>query len=145
MQQLEPTLRFLWQIRTTMKVNFHISHPCFDYFGWLRVCNRKRLNCQKNLVIALYELSLLVYNFIDTTPYHLGRYDPPSPSTKELHRWLNSTCYMFSTVIMFNIKILDTSEFGLRLSGIGSDHWANQAPTSALVNMILNEALSISN
>ena len=41
-------------------------------------------NCQTNLVIALYTLSLLFRKFINTTASHLGRYEP-SPSTKELH------------------------------------------------------------
>ena len=42
-------------------------------------------NCQTNLVIALYTLSLLFCKFINTTAYHLGRYEPSSPYTKELH------------------------------------------------------------
>ena len=32
-------------------------------------------NCQTNLVIALYTLSLLLCNLIITTAYHLGRYE----------------------------------------------------------------------
>ena len=32
-------------------------------------------NCQTNLVIALYTLSQLFSKFINTTAYHLGRYD----------------------------------------------------------------------
>ena len=36
-------------------------------------------NCQTNLVIALYALSLLFCKFINTTANHLGRYDPSSP------------------------------------------------------------------
>ena len=36
-------------------------------------------NCQTNLVIALYALSLLFCKFINTTAYHLGRYKPSSP------------------------------------------------------------------
>ena len=36
-------------------------------------------NCQTNLVIALYTLSLLFCKFINTTAYHLGRYEPSSP------------------------------------------------------------------
>ena len=32
-----------------------------------------------NLVIALYTLSLLFCKFINTTAYHLGRYEPSSP------------------------------------------------------------------
>ena len=43
------------------------------------------LNCQTNLVIALYKLSQLFCKFIYTTAYHLGRYKPLPPSTKELH------------------------------------------------------------
>ena len=41
--------------------------------------------CQTNLVISLHALSILFCNFISTTAYHLGRYMPSSPSTKELH------------------------------------------------------------
>ena len=33
----------------------------------------------KNLVMALYTLSLLFFKFINTTAYHLGRYEPSSP------------------------------------------------------------------
>ena len=36
-------------------------------------------NCQTNLVIALYTLSLLFCKFINTKAYHLGRYEPSSP------------------------------------------------------------------
>ena len=36
-------------------------------------------NCQTNLVIALYTLSLLFCKFINTTAYHLGRIKPSSP------------------------------------------------------------------
>ena len=36
-------------------------------------------NCQTNLVIALYTLSLLFCEFINTTFYHLGRYKSSSP------------------------------------------------------------------
>ena len=39
-------------------------------------------NSQTNLVIALYTLFC---KFINTTAYHLGRYEPSPPSTKELH------------------------------------------------------------
>ena len=34
-------------------------------------------NCQTNLVIALYTLSLLFLKFINTTAYHVGRYHKP--------------------------------------------------------------------
>ena len=45
-------------------------------------------NCQTTLVIALDALFLLFCIFINTTAYHLGRYEPSPPSTKELHaRW----------------------------------------------------------
>ena len=40
-------------------------------------------NCQTNLVIALHALSLLFWNFINSTAYHLSRYEVSS--TKELH------------------------------------------------------------
>ena len=42
-------------------------------------------NCQTTLVIALDTLSLLFCIFINTTAYHLGRYEPSPPSTEELH------------------------------------------------------------
>ena len=42
-------------------------------------------NCQTTLDIALDALSLLFCIFINTTAYHLGRYEPSPPSTKELH------------------------------------------------------------
>ena len=36
-------------------------------------------NCKTNFVIALYTLSLLLFKFINTTAYHLGRFKPSSP------------------------------------------------------------------
>ena len=42
------------------------------------------LNCQTNLFF-LHELSLLLFNVIYTTAYHLGLYEFWSPSTKHLH------------------------------------------------------------
>ena len=36
-------------------------------------------NRQSNLVIALYALSLLFCNFINTTAYHWAEYEPSSP------------------------------------------------------------------
>ena len=42
-------------------------------------------NCQTTLVIALDALFLLFSIFINTTAYHLDRYEPSPPSTKELH------------------------------------------------------------
>ena len=42
-------------------------------------------NCETTLVIALDVLSLLFCIFVNTTSYHLGRYKPSPPSTKELH------------------------------------------------------------
>ena len=36
-------------------------------------------NCETNFVIALYTLSLLFSKLINTTAYHLGRYEPSSP------------------------------------------------------------------
>ena len=39
------------------------------------------------MVIALDALFLLFCIFINTTAYHLGRYKPSPPSTKELHGW----------------------------------------------------------
>ena len=37
-------------------------------------------NYQTNLVIDLHVLSLLFCNFINSTAYHLGKYEPSSPS-----------------------------------------------------------------
>ena len=48
-------------------------------------------NCQTTLVIALDALFLLFCIFINTTAYHLGRYEPSPPSTKELHGYANET------------------------------------------------------
>ena len=48
-------------------------------------------NCQTTLVIALDALFLLFCIFINTTAYHLGRFKPPPPSTKELHALTNIT------------------------------------------------------
>ena len=42
-------------------------------------------NCQINLFIAFHALSLLFCNYINATAYCLGRFEPSSPSTKELH------------------------------------------------------------
>ena len=42
-------------------------------------------NCQTILVAVLHALSLLFCHFINTTAYHLSRYETSSPSTKELH------------------------------------------------------------
>ena len=42
-------------------------------------------NYQTTLVIALEALFLLFCIFINTTAYHLGRYEPSPPSNKELH------------------------------------------------------------
>ena len=42
-------------------------------------------NRQTTLVIALDALSLLFCIFINTTVYHLVKYEPSPPSTKELH------------------------------------------------------------
>ena len=47
-------------------------------------------NCQTNLVIALHAPSLLFWHFINTTDYHLGRYEPSSPISCHAPR-LNST------------------------------------------------------
>ena len=37
------------------------------------------------LLLPFYALSLLFWHFINSTAYHLGRYAPSSPPTKELH------------------------------------------------------------
>ena len=52
-------------------------------------------NCQTTLVIAL----LLFCIFINTTAYHLGRYEPSPPSTKELHG-----IYIFSLLCIFKCR-----------------------------------------
>ena len=44
-------------------------------------------SCQTNLVIALDAVSLLFCIIINTTAYHLGRYEPSPPSNKELHAY----------------------------------------------------------
>ena len=54
---------------------------------------RWRPNCQTTLVIALDALSLLFCIFINTTSYHLGRYKPSPPSTKELHAIVITICW----------------------------------------------------
>ena len=38
-------------------------------------------NCQTNLLIALHAPSLLFWHFINTTAYHLGRYEASSPGS----------------------------------------------------------------
>ena len=48
-------------------------------------------NCQTTLVIALDALFLLFCIFINTTAYHMGRYEPSPSSTKELHASFHST------------------------------------------------------
>ena len=50
-------------------------------------------NCQTNLVIALYTLSLLFCKFINTAAHHLGRYEPSPPSTKELHGYIHTLSF----------------------------------------------------
>ena len=54
-----------------------LGDPCH---GALYLPNR-----QTTLVIALDALFLLFCIFINTTAYHLGKYEPSPPSTKELH------------------------------------------------------------
>ena len=44
-----------------------------------------RAQLSTTLVIALDAVSLLFCFLINTTSYHLGRYEPSPPSTKELH------------------------------------------------------------
>ena len=57
-------------------------------------------HCQTNLVIALHALSLLFCNFIITTAYHLGRYEPSFPSSKELHDYCNKN-YLYCLPALF--------------------------------------------
>ena len=42
-------------------------------------------NSQTNLVTVLHALFLLFCDFINPTDNHLGRFDPSSPSSKDLH------------------------------------------------------------
>ena len=42
-------------------------------------------NCQTIFVVVLHALSLLLCHFINTTAYHLDRYEPSCPSFKELY------------------------------------------------------------
>ena len=44
-------------------------------------------NCQTILVVVLHALSLLLCHFINTTAYHLDRYESSCPSFKELYDW----------------------------------------------------------
>ena len=44
------------------------------------------LNCQTNLAIAVDALSLLFCIFVNTTAYHLGRYEPSSPVSSHAPR-----------------------------------------------------------
>ena len=60
-------------------------------------------NCQTNLVIALHAPSLLFWHFINTTAYHLGRYEPSSPvsccapySYKEYILYKPRSCFILS-------------------------------------------------
>ena len=41
--------------------------------------------CQTNILIYLHELSPLLWYFIKKASYNLGRFEPSSPYTKELH------------------------------------------------------------
>ena len=61
-------------------------------------------NCQTTLVIALDALSLLFCIFINTTAYHLGRYEPSPPSTKELHDF-RLKCFQIWVSVHHSIKI----------------------------------------
>ena len=54
--------------------------------GWYR------LNSQLSLLIVLREQSVLFWRFINVTAYHLGRYEPSSPSTKEIHAKIDHSC-----------------------------------------------------
>ena len=45
--------------------------------------------CTVSIVLYFNALSLLFCIFINTTSYHLGRYDTSPPSTKELHGFTN--------------------------------------------------------
>ena len=42
-------------------------------------------NCKTNLVIVHNALPLVFWHFVNTTAYHLCRYEPSSSPTKELH------------------------------------------------------------
>ena len=63
-------------------------------------------NCQTTLVIALDALFLLFFIFINTTAYHLGRYEPSPPSTQELHELAQSLLFLIIEFDPFVSKIL---------------------------------------
>ena len=70
-------------------------------------------NCQTNLDIALHALSLLFCNFINTTIYHWGRYEPSSLSTEELN------CYVPSDLnnpIKSSVNLASVIRFGHTLT-----------------------------
>ena len=61
-------------------------------------------NCQTNLVIALYTLSLLFCKFINTTAYHLGRYKPSSHVSCRAP-WLSCVSFLFQVGISHSFQV----------------------------------------
>ena len=69
-------------------VNFKCASPQADDLKFIKPEGGEGSylpNCQTPLVIVIETMSLLFCIFINTTDYHLGRYEHSPPSTKELH------------------------------------------------------------
>ena len=70
-----PPMRRHMCCRAKKKKNFSVS-----------ICQfMERPNYQTNFDIVPRELSVLFFNYINTTAIHLGGYEPSYPSTKEFH------------------------------------------------------------
>ena len=66
-------------------------------------------HCQTNLVIALHALSLFFSHFVNTTAYHLSRYELHLPKAATLHGWPNTNalhwaCAMTNIAPKFDYK-----------------------------------------
>ena len=66
------------QWNETILITQNVFMELFSRRRW-RLVSAQLCNCETNLVIALYTPSLLFCKFINTTAYHLGRYEPSSP------------------------------------------------------------------
>ena len=62
-------------------------------------------NCQTNLVIAPYTLSLLFCKFINTTAYHLSRYNPSSPLSCRAPRSTQLKAVQKGTKVTFTLQL----------------------------------------
>ena len=100
---------------------FHISSLLFSWSSLERGDEGLyRSNSQTNLVMALHSLSLLFFYYINTTAYHLGRYKPSFPSTKELHAFfsLSLFCFRLHHAACCKVKLSQDSRaslWGLRI------------------------------